>query len=105
MEPRMSSSSKRREGFALAVAMVAIVVIGALIGGAFFTSTQEYRIGRNSLRDQRAFSAAETGVTQPIQGWLRERQGRMNIGTTRTDTLTITGGSYAVRRLTKTDSA
>ena len=49
MEPPMLPSSKRREGFALAVAMVAIVVIGALIAGAFFTSTQEYRIGRNSL--------------------------------------------------------
>jgi Tfp pilus assembly protein PilX len=62
----MSFTSKRREGFALAVAMVAIVVIGALIAGAFFTSTQEYRIGRNSLIDQRAFAAAEAGVTQPI---------------------------------------
>ena len=54
-----------------AVAMVAIVVIGALIAGAFFTSTQEYRIGRNSLVDQRAFSAAEAGVNQPIQAWVK----------------------------------
>ena len=51
--------------------MVAIVVIGALIAGAFFTSTQEYRVARNSLVDQRAYSAAEAGVTQPIQGWLK----------------------------------
>ena len=101
----MSSSSKRREGFALAVAMVAIVVIGALIAGAFFTSTQEYRIGRNSLMDQRAFSAAETGVTQPIQGWLRSLNVTMAIGAHRLDTLTIPGGSYAVRRVTKVDSA
>ena len=40
---------------------VGALVIGALIAGAFFTSTQEYRIGRNSLVDQRAFSAAEAG--------------------------------------------
>jgi hypothetical protein len=101
----MSSSPKRREGFALAVAMVAIVVIGALIAGAFFTSTQEYRVGRNSLMDQRAFSAAETGVTQPIQGWLRTNNLNMAIGSTIVDTLTITGGSYAVRRFTKVDTA
>jgi hypothetical protein len=101
----MSSSTKRREGFALAVAMVAIVVIGALIAGAFFTSTQEYRIGRNSLMDQRAFAAAETGVTQPIQGWLRTNNLNMAINATRHDTLAITGGSYAIRRVTKLDTA
>ena len=100
----MSSSTKRREGFALAVAMVAIVVIGALIAGAFFTSTQVYRIGRNSLMDQRAFAAAEAGVTQPIQGWIKQ----LNLSTTpgwtgNSDTLKITGGSYAVRRITRLD--
>lgn len=99
-----SSTSKRREGFALAVAMVAIVVIGALIAGAFFTSTQEYRIGRNSLMDQRAFSAAETGVTQPIQGWLRQLNLSMVNGeTSAADTLKIADGGYAVRRITRLD--
>ena len=82
MEPPMSPSPKRREGFALAVAMVAIVVIGALIAGAFFTSTQEYRIGRNSLVDQRAYTAAEAGVTQPIQGWLKSLNLTMTNGAT-----------------------
>jgi hypothetical protein len=104
MEPRMSFTSKRREGFALAVAMVAIVVIGALIAGAFFTSTQEYRIGRNSLMDQRAFAAAEAGVTQPIQGWIKQLNLSMGNGATANpDTLKITGGSYAVRRITRLD--
>ena len=71
MEPNPSPSSNRREGFALAVAMIAIVVIGALIAGAFFTSTQDYRIARNSLTEQRAFAAAEAGATQPVQGWVK----------------------------------
>lgn len=100
----MSSKPKRREGFALAVAMVAIVVIGALIAGAFFTSTQEYRIGRNSLMDQRAFAAAETGVNEPIQSFLKTKNVTMAIGGTYTDTLTIPGGSYAVRQFTKLDT-
>ncbi|HUQ83509.1 MAG TPA: hypothetical protein VM076_20315 [Gemmatimonadaceae bacterium] len=100
----MSSTSKRREGFALAVAMVAIVVIGALIAGAFFTSTQEYRVGRNSLMDQRAFTAAEAGVTQPIQGWLKSLNLSIANGATRApDTLQVTGGGYAVRRVTRLD--
>src|SRR5690349_21704657 len=105
MEPRMSSKPKRREGFALAVAMIAIVVIGALIAGAFFTSTQEYRIGRNSLMDQRAFAAAETGVNEPIQNFLKTKNVTMAAGDKFTDTLTITGGSYAIRQFTKLDTA
>jgi hypothetical protein len=105
MEPSMSPSKKRREGFALAIAMVAIVVIGALIAGAFFTSTQEYRIGRNSLMDQRALAAAETGLTEPMQGWLRTRNLTMNAGDTFTDVLPGPDGSYADRRFTKVDDA
>jgi hypothetical protein len=104
MEPTMFPSSKRREGFALAVAMVAIVVIGALIAGAFFTSTQEYRMGRNSLIDQRAYTAAEAGITQPIQGWLKQLNLSMANGATNApDTLKINGGGYAVRRVTRLD--
>jgi len=100
----MSPSPKRREGFALAVAMIAIVVIGALIAGAFFTSTQEYRAGRNSLVDQRAYTAAEAGVTQPIQGWLKSLNLAMTNGATNDpDTLRINGGGYAVRRVTRLD--
>src|SRR5688500_20276361 len=95
-ESDMSSTSKRREGFALAVAMVAIVVIGALIAGAFFTSTQEYRLGRNSLMDQRAYSAAEAGVTQPVPGWLKSPNRTVaNAATARPDTQTTTRGGGA----------
>jgi len=102
-EPCMSPTSKRREGFALAVAMIAIVVIGALIAGAFFTSTQEYRIGRNSLVDQRAFAAAEAGVNQPIQGWLKQLNlSVVNGQTLPPDTLkNLPNGAFAVRRVTR----
>ena len=103
-EPEMSPPQKRREGFAMAVAMIAIVVIGALIAGAFFTSTQEYRLGRNSLVDQRAYAAAEAGVTQPIQGWLKQLNlSMLNGATASPDTLKINGGGYAVRRITRLD--
>jgi hypothetical protein len=103
-EPGLTTTPPRREGFALAVAMVAIVVIGALIAGAFFTSTQEYRLGRNSLMDQRAYAAAEAGVTQPIQGWLKSLNLSMANGATNNpDTLQIGGGGFAIRRVTRLD--
>ena len=55
-----------RRGFALAVSLLAIVIIGALIAGAFFASTQESRVGRNTLVQQRAFSAAEYGLNETV---------------------------------------
>lgn len=51
-----------RRGFALTVAMVAIVIIGALIVGVFFAATQEFRIGRNTVLQARALTAAEYGL-------------------------------------------
>jgi hypothetical protein len=61
--------SNRREGFALVAAIGAIVVIAALVAGAFYASTQEFRIGRNSITAQRAFVTAEHGLNQVVAGW------------------------------------
>lgn len=58
----MHSRSRSRPGFALAVALAAIVIIGAIITGMFFASTQEYRISRNSALQARALTAAEYGM-------------------------------------------
>lgn len=58
----MKRISSRRPGFALAVALAAIVIIGGLIAGVFYASTQEYRIGRNSILQARALSTAEQGL-------------------------------------------
>lgn len=56
----------RRRGFALTVALVAIVIIGALIVGVFFAATQEYRIGRNTVLQARALTAAEYGLNNIV---------------------------------------
>ena len=65
----MFSLRSNRQGFALAVALFAIVVIGGIIAGAFFASNQDYRISRNSLLQERALSAAEYGVNQVLNNW------------------------------------
>jgi len=58
----MQPIQNRRGGFALAVAIGAIVVIGALIAGVFFASSQQFRIGRSTLLQTRASTAAENGL-------------------------------------------
>jgi type II secretory pathway pseudopilin PulG len=64
---RLHSSGNRR-GFALLVALAALVIIGGLIVGAFFASTQEYRIGRNTVLQSRAMTAAEYGLNDALRG-------------------------------------
>jgi hypothetical protein len=58
----MRNRFRSRPGFALAVALAAIVIIGAIITGMFFATTQEYRISRNSAMQARALTAAEYGM-------------------------------------------
>jgi hypothetical protein len=58
----MHGYSRSRPGFALAIALAAIVIIGAIITGMFFSSTQEYRISRNTAMQARALTAAEYGL-------------------------------------------
>ncbi len=56
-------------GMALAIAIVALVVVGALIAGAFFSGTQEQRVAENVRRVQASFGVAEEGVYDIIRGW------------------------------------
>src|SRR2546426_801739 len=56
-------------GMALAVAIFALVVVGALVAGALFAGTQEQRIGENWRRLTQSFGAAETGLNEVIRNW------------------------------------
>jgi hypothetical protein len=102
----MSSFMQRREGFALAVAMFAIVIIGAMIAGAFFASTQEYRIGRNSITQARAMAAAEAGQAALLSTWNKDWNSSIANGET-TDWVTLPvddgAGSSARVRFTRLD--
>ena len=65
----MRFAKANREGFALAVALFAMVIIGGIIAGAFFASNQDYRSSRNTLLQERALAAAEFGLNQVINNW------------------------------------
>lgn len=83
----------RREGMALATALVAIVLIGALIAATFFTSTQEYRVGRNSLSTERALAAAEYGQNRLLAEWDLAWNQNMAVGDTIKRVYTTGGGA------------
>ena len=98
----MSTTPTERRGFALGLTIVAIVVIGTLVAGASFLSTQEYRVGRNALVEQRAFAAAEYGMAKTINDWDKVRNLSMANGSSwGPDTIDTGNNSVAIVRTTR----
>lgn len=65
----MKRIMRDERGIALAVAIFALVVVGALVAGAFFAGTQESRIAENHRRAQMSFVLAELGAGQQVASW------------------------------------
>jgi hypothetical protein len=65
----VSSPASGARGFALAVILFALVLIGALLAGVFFAARQEMRAGENVQSAQRAFDAAEAGLHAVVAQW------------------------------------
>ena len=64
---RARSLSDER-GIALAVAVFALVVIGALVAGTFFAGRLEQMAGRNTFMAAQAAEAAEAGLNDAVAG-------------------------------------
>jgi hypothetical protein len=103
IRPPTGASAERR-GFALGITLIALTVIGAIIATAFFTSTQEFRVGRNSLVEQRAMTAAEYGSAWGYRFLVQNKSLNLTManGATRgPDTVQTADSSFAVVRTTR----
>lgn len=60
---------RRDRGFAIALVLVALVLIGALTAGAMFAALQELRAARNAVAMVRAGAAAEEGAAAVLGRW------------------------------------
>jgi hypothetical protein len=56
-------------GIALAIAVFALVVIGALVAGTFFAGRLEQRTGLNTMFAEQSFELAEAGATDVLANW------------------------------------
>ncbi len=90
--PRALPRAARR-GAALPTALVMLVVLAALAGGAFAMSTQSFRGGRNALVEQRAFAVAEAGLNRQIGTWNQSLNAAPGAGGVRLDE-TVTASIY-----------
>jgi hypothetical protein len=97
----MPTASSRR-GFALIIALVAMMLLGALIAGTYYPATQELRNGRAAILEHRAFSAGELALRTGLARWDRARNLGQTIGATvGPDTTSVGVGTRTVRRLTR----
>lgn len=65
----MGQAYRNERGMALAVVLFALVVVGVMVGGAVFISTQEQRMGDNTRRMEQSFGVAEYGLADRIRSW------------------------------------
>lgn len=64
-------------GFILAAVAAVLVLLSALVGGAFFYALQEERLGRGEQAALRALAAAEAGAADAVAGWQPAREGAL----------------------------
>ena len=80
-------------GIALPIAIFALVIIGALVAGAFFIGFQEQRVGRNTIKSQQAFAAAEAGAEAQVAAWVPGNMNSIAVGSTTAFAGTLTGSN------------
>ena len=64
---------RERRGMALMITLASIVILLVLSSGAMMGSLQDFRAGRNTLVEQRAFAVAEYGLNSEVSNWERGR--------------------------------
>ena len=69
-----------RGGMALALAVLALLVIGALVAGGFAAAHLEVRVGRNTLYAAQASGAAEAGAVSVVANWDSDHLGALAPG-------------------------
>jgi hypothetical protein len=69
MQASMTNLARGERGIALPIAIFALVVIGALVAGAFFAGNQEQRLAQNAKRVTQSFGVAEFGLAEVVRNW------------------------------------
>jgi Tfp pilus assembly protein PilV len=98
---RRSITFRNRPGFAMFMALGAMVIIGVLVAGSSFITLQETRLGQNSIVQSRAFAAAEYGLNKVQADWDRTPNLTMENATSFDTSYTVAGQGTAKVRVTR----
>jgi Tfp pilus assembly protein PilX len=66
---QISASRDRRRGFALPLVLFAMVILGTVITGVFYSATVESQLGGNTAAQEEAFRVAEYGLNKALSAW------------------------------------
>jgi Tfp pilus assembly protein PilX len=91
----------RRRGFALAIALLAVVLIAALLAALFFAVNEETRTGSAIAGHDDALSAAETAINSSLER-LRSTPLSQAVGAVEMQSISA-GGLYSVVYVTRLD--
>lgn len=72
--------TRNRKGFAMFIALGALVIIGVLVAASSYITLQETRFGQNQLVEARSFAAAEYGLNKIQSDWDKTPNLAMNNG-------------------------
>ena len=98
----MHHSTRNESGFALATAILALVVVGALVTAGFFASSQEARVGTSNSQADIAFYVAEQGLQNAVGTVTRGTMRNVGVGSELTRTGTVAIGTRNVGNYTVT---
>lgn len=91
-------------GFALAVAVLALVLVAAVVAGGYFTASQEIRIGLGMKSVTAAFYAGESGIQEVLDDWEPATFNALAPGDSVTvGPVTLQGGSSYTARIVRVD--
>ena len=71
---------RNARGIALPLAIFALVIVGVMVAASFFIGRQEQLVGRNTVRLQQAFAAAEAGAQLSVASWDPNQLNALTIG-------------------------
>jgi Tfp pilus assembly protein PilX len=98
---KLARGTRARPGFAMFMALGALVIIAVLVAGSSFITLQETRLGQNQLIQSRAFAAAEYGLNKIQADWDKTPNLGMNNGETYTMNYTLDGQGTCDVRMTR----
>ncbi len=81
-------------GFAMAIAVFALVLLAAVVAGGYFSASQEFQIGRGMRSLTKSFYAGEVGIHKVLEDWDVNVYGALQPGDSVTvGPLTVEGGA------------
>ncbi len=98
---------KDRGGFAMAIAVFALVLLAAVVAGGYFAASQEFQIGRGMRSLTKSFYAGEAGIHKVLEDWDTNVYGALQPGdSVIVGPLTVDGGAiYTVNIVRVGDDA